>query len=81
MEAYSIYKYYTTCNHCKKGTIHQAPWIDFGQSLKHTYKCGWCGKVTSSTWTFAHESLVNLLVPMMEGMSGQDLPHSFHQYP
>ena len=81
MESYSIYKYPTTCTHCGKTSIHQAPWITFGQSLKHAYKCGWCGEITNSIWTFAHNSIVNLLVPMMKGMSGQDLPHSFQQYP
>lgn len=82
MEAYMIERYITTCVHCGKWTIHQAEWINFGRYDKHTYKCGWCNEITTSTWTFAHPSIVGLLLRIdRKPCHPSEFPLGISQYP
>ena len=77
-----IERYITTCTHCGKSSIHQARWIDFGQSDKRTYKCGWCGEITTSTWAFVHQSIVGMFLRIdRKPCHPSEFPLNISQYP
>ena len=82
MDEYMVERFTTNCTHCGKTSIHQERWIDFGQSDKHTYKCGYCGEITRSTWTFAHGSIVGLFLKIdKKPCLPDEIPSSFFKYP
>ena len=38
------------CEHCKNTMMEQVVWIYFATSLKKTYKCPYCGELSTSNW-------------------------------
>jgi hypothetical protein len=83
MDEYMVERYITTCEHCNNISIHQEKWICFGRNEKHTYKCGWCGKITTSTWAFAHPTIVGAMLRIdKKTCHPSEFPiPNFYQYP